>query len=86
MLYPDRKGLVSLGYMENFVGNLCNFLVDALKMYSLYVTLQQCDIVMCPLASQKLNFNIKDIKDDKSFYTVELPGTGNGLSANCILF
>lgn len=29
MLYPDGKGFVSLGYVENFVGNLCNFLVEA---------------------------------------------------------
>lgn len=35
MSYPDRKEFVSLGYMENFVGNLCGFVVDILKMYSL---------------------------------------------------
>lgn len=51
MFCPDRKGFVSLGYMENFVGNLCNFLVDALKLYSLYAMLQQGDMVICPLAS-----------------------------------
>lgn len=37
MLYPERKGFVSLGYMENFVGNLCNYLVDTFKIYLLPV-------------------------------------------------
>lgn len=46
MLYPDRKRFVSLGYMENFVGNLWYFSVDALKLHSLYVMLQQGDIGM----------------------------------------
>lgn len=66
ILYSDRKGVVSLGYMENFVGNCWDFLVEILKMYSLYVMLKNLSIFICIFASLKCNYNIKDIKEDKN--------------------